>query len=123
MSVDKIDYKYVNECVRSFYIVLMENIIPYTLKRDFDEEFRDFETIEAFDCMEDEVTNVKRCVELYDVIMENPLLLLGDEDVEKLLVDFIISSKLSDSETISDSMREMINDYLERWVSGECNGC
>lgn len=118
MNNEEISSKYAKECIRSLYIILMEHLIPYTLQRDFYEELKDFEIIEAFECMEDEIKNVKRCIELYDVIVEKPILLLNNEDIMELLEDFIIfqKEKLSEkSEELSDVEREMINDYLERY--------
>ena len=116
MNNEEISSKYAKECISSLYIILMEHLIPYTLQRDFYEELKDFEIIEAFECMEDEIKNVKRCIELYDVVVEKPILLLNNEDIMELLEDFILfqKEKLSEkSEELSDVEKDLIDDYLE----------
>lgn len=50
------------------------------LKRNFFEEFKDFDVIEAFECMVDEVNRVQSLIELHDILVE-----LSREDLERLL--------------------------------------
>ena len=58
----------------------MSGLIVRTLKRNFFEEFKDFDVIDAFDCMVDEVNRVQSLIELHDILVE-----ASREDLERLL--------------------------------------
>lgn len=92
-DVDEMNHEYAMKCIGSFYQVLNEVLIPYTVKRDFGKEFGCFEPFEALDCMEDEVTSVVRVVELYDALVSNPVLFFEDFQLECLLQKFLLFVK------------------------------
>ena len=48
-----------------------QGILINTLKKDFFEEYKDFDTITAWECFVDEVNRVNSLVELHDFLVDN----------------------------------------------------
>lgn len=101
-DVDEMTHNDVVDCLGVLYRIIMEVLIPYTLERDFKEEFKDFETIESFECMLDEVEAIGHVIELYDVLVEKPFLLLSDYDLESLFKKLLHFSRESSDESYDE---------------------
>lgn len=46
-------------------------IIPKTLKKNFNEEYKNFDTITAWECLVDEINRINAVAELHDYLVDN----------------------------------------------------
>lgn len=86
-------YEYAEDCLRRLGICINEHLIPYTMKRDFRKEMQEisdsFGIAEGFDCMKFEIDTVAMIIDLHDIMVNNPELLLSDYDLETLFKEFL----------------------------------
>lgn len=110
-EVNEMSHDDVVDCLGVLYRIIMEVLIPYTLQRNFKEEFKDFETIEAFECMLDEVEAIGHVIELYDVLVEKPFLLLSDYDLESLFKKLLHFSRESSDKSYDED--DLVNLFIK----------
>ena len=64
----------IREAIHQLGVLLVDEttgLIPNTLKKNFDEEYKDFDTITAWECFVEEVNRVNTVCELHDYLVEN----------------------------------------------------
>ena len=127
-DVEDMTHEYAIECLGSMYQVLNEVLIPYTLNRRFGDEFKDFDSSTALDCLEDEVVSVCRTVELYDALVTNPVLFLSDYQLEHLLSEFSLFIKgfadgnLDGSDFNPDEISDDEKSIIEQFICEKMRG-
>ena len=96
--------------------MLNEEIIPTILKTNFWEKYEDFGPIEAYECMEDEVQRVSKCIELHDCLVTTPEKALDKYDLQRILKRFSDYCKeLSDGNYADDdTVDKLIDDYIDK---------
>ena len=86
-------HEYAEDCLRRLGICINEHLLPYTMKRDFQKEMQEiidsFSIVEGFDCMKYEIDTVAMIIDLHDIMVNNPELLLSDYDLETLFNEFL----------------------------------
>lgn len=80
---DKYTTKDINEMISKLKVLLLDEqqgVIQNTLKKDFYEEYKDFDTMTAWECFVDEINRIDAVIDLHDILAE-----CDDEDLEVLL--------------------------------------
>lgn len=89
-------------------ITLREVLVPYLLKEDWNERYRDFDTFEALECMVDDVTRISALTDFYDELvslLEPYLKFALSEDVDDLPYDLFDDEELE--KIISNSTKTL----------------
>ena len=119
-EIDEMTHEYINECIRRLGIHINEQLLPHTLKRDFDKDMKDiwdsFGIVEAFECMEFDVETVAMIIDLHDAICEDPLLVMSDYQIEKLLTDYILFDKQLKGEQDVDELSDYEEKHIELFL-------
>lgn len=64
----------IREAIHQLGVLLVDEttgLIPNTLKKNFSEEYKDFDTISAWECFVEEVNRVNTVCELHDFLVDN----------------------------------------------------
>lgn len=62
------------DAVYQLGVLLMDEttgVIPKTLKKNFNEEYRGFDTITVWECLVDEINRINTVAELHDYLVDN----------------------------------------------------
>ena len=90
-----------------------QGLLPNTLKKNFDEEYKDFDTITAWECFVEEVNRVNTVCELHDYLVENlESLKAKDSDVIEWIDKKIEEIKPYNSELCRATLLEL-KEFLE----------
>ena len=71
----------IREAIHQLGVLLVDEtqgLILKTLKKDFYEEYKDFDTITAWECFVDEVNRVNTVIQLHDYLLYQSLLVYQD---------------------------------------------
>ena len=73
----------IEDAIHQLGVLLIDEttgLIPNTLKKNFSEEYKDFDTISAWECFVEEVNRVNTVCELHDYLVD-----INKEDWKRLL--------------------------------------
>lgn len=64
----------IEDAIHQLGVLLVDEttgLIPNTLKKNFDEEYKDFDMIMAWECFVEEVNRINKVCELHDYLVDN----------------------------------------------------
>lgn len=113
MAKEEFDFE---DAIYELGVLLVEEttgLIPKTLKKNFSEEYKNFDTITAWECFVEEVNRVNTVCELHDYLVENlESLKAEDSNVIEWIDKKIEEIKPYNSELCRATLLEL-KEYLE----------
>ena len=105
----------IEDAIHQLGVLLVDEttgLIPNTLKKNFDEEYKDFDTITAWECFVEEVNRVNTVIELHDYLVDNLESLKANSKVTEWIDEKIEEIKPYNSELCRATLLEL-KEYLE----------
>ena len=112
MTKEEFDFE---DAIHELGVLLSDDInglLITTLKQNFYEEYKDFDTITAWDCLVDRVNRVNTVLELHDYLVDNLESLKANSKVTEWIDKKIEEIKPYNSELCRATLLEL-KEYLE----------